>query len=127
MVDIRIGHRPDAKEDVDQCDRREYWFVDRTRQVLLATDCEEQWGAENAGPAETTVDGGIFWVNYLEHLSNDDCEVLSAGIALPSVRVIKKERKIGNESGSVCVSMQPFPSPSDGDGAADRPVLVIHR
>jgi len=127
VVDIRIGHRPDAKDDVAQCDRREYWFVNGTRQVLLAADCEEQWGVDNPGPADTTMHGRLFRVAYLEHLSNDDCEVLSAEIDLTSARVIRKDRAIGNESGKDCVSKQPFPSPADGDGSADRPVLVIHR
>jgi hypothetical protein len=97
------------------------------RQLLLATDCEEQWGAENAGPADTAIVGHTFRVSYLEHLSNDDCEVLLAEVELPSGRVTKKDRAIGNASGTTCVSMQPFPGPPAGNGTADHPVLVVHR
>jgi hypothetical protein len=73
VVDVRIGHRLDAAEDADRCDRREYWLVTSSTPRLIAADCEEQWGADNPGPADTSVSGNKMTVRYIEYGANDTC------------------------------------------------------
>jgi len=126
-VDLRIAHRPDATEDADRCNRREYWFVARGRQVLLAADCEEQWGADNAGPAQTAIDGHVFRVHYVEFQSSDGCEVVGAEIELAGLGVTKRTRLTGTASGNACGSTTPMADPTGGDGSPNRPLLVLHR
>jgi hypothetical protein len=128
IVDIRIAHSPAATTDEDRCDRREYWLVGPTKRSLLATDCESQWGADNGGPATTSLDGTRFRLEYVEFQSGDSCEVMKATIGLAPLHVEQETRKQGTVRRDQCVAQKPLAvsSPS-GDGSLGRPVVLLHR
>jgi hypothetical protein len=127
VVDLRIAHAPDAGSDEDRCDRREYWVVSGRQTVLVAADCEAQWGADNAGPATTTVIGDRLEVHYVEFQSSDGCETVEAQISLSPPHVDRQERRRGTTRQDHCRATKPAPSPPGGDGSPDHPLVVLHR
>jgi hypothetical protein len=127
VVDLAFRHPTDAAEDVDRCDRREYWLVRPSGTKLIATDCAEQWGADNPGPAETTIEGHRMRFRYLEHGSSDTCETYVAVVDLPSFRIESEQRLTGDAAGNGCVNMRPLQMPTrPGDGTANRPLVTLH-
>jgi len=126
---IQLGFRrpTDAGDDVVRCDRREYWLVRPAGKKLLAIDCEQQWGADNPGPAETTVEDHRMTFRYLEHGSNDTCDTYTATVDLLSFRIETEQRLTGEAAGPGCVNMRPLHMPiTPGDGAANRPLVTLH-
>lgn len=127
VVDLRLAHTADAAADEDRCDRREYWLVRPEGPVLLAADCEAQWGADDPGPATTSIEGDHLDINYVEFQSSDGCEMVDARIRLLPLRVERQERRQGTTRRDACRASKPVPSPPGGDGSADHPLLVLHR
>lgn len=129
LLEVRIAHAPDASADEDRCDLREYWAVRPSGNVLLATDCEVQWGADNAGPATVTVRGTEVDVLYVEMQSSDRCERYAATISLePGKPTATESRTIGTVEHNVCrVAREAAPIVPLGDGSPGHPLLTLHR
>jgi len=118
----------DAAVDEDRCDRREYWLTRPAGDLLLAVDCKEQWGAENAAPAKVTLSGTLAKFHYVEFLANDSCEIVDAALRLPQGRIEAHTRHWGTVVGSSCrPSRKGAPIPALGSGTLDHPILVLHR
>jgi hypothetical protein len=128
LVETRIAHDPGATADEDRCDRREYWVLRPSGNVLLATDCEVQWGADNPGPARVTVRGTLVDVVYVELQSSDRCERYAATVSLdPAKLTVTEGRTIGTVERNVCrVGKEAAPAVPLGDGSADHPLLMLH-
>jgi hypothetical protein len=128
VVVVRLAAPADAATDEDHCDRREYWLSRPTGDLLLAVDCEAQWGAENAGPATVTVSGTLARFHYVEFLANDACEIVDAALRLPQGGVEAHTRHWGTVVGNACrPSRKGAPIPAPGSGTLDHPILVLHR
>ena len=124
---LRLAQAPDAGSDEDRCDQREYWLVRPQKSVLLARDCERQWGADNPGPAETHVDGTRLSVKYVEFQSSDGCEVYEATVQLFPLAIEKQARWQGTVRGDRCEQRKRIDRlPPAGDGSITSPVLVLH-
>jgi hypothetical protein len=121
VVVVRLVAPADAAADEDRCDRREYWMSRPAGNLLLAVDCEEQWGAENTGPATITASGTLATFHYVEFLAND-------ALRLPQGRLEAHTRHWGTVVSDSC---RPFrkaaPVPAPGSGTLDHPILVLHR
>jgi hypothetical protein len=127
-VIVRLAAPADAADDADRCYRREYWLSRPAGDVLLAVDCEEQWGAENRGPATLSVAGDLATFHYVEFLANDACEVVSATLRLPQGRIETHTRHWGTVVRNQCrPSRKVAPLPATGSGDLAHPVLVLHR
>lgn len=129
LVEVRIAHAPDASADEDRCDRREYWVSRPTGDVLVAVDCETQWGADNAGPAEVKLRGAQLDVRYVEFQSSDRCESYAATVALAGPKLTAvQSRTVGNVKKNAC-NLGKGLAPVDplGDGSAAHPLLTLHR
>ena len=128
VVVVRIVAPVDAATDEDRCDRREYWLARPAGDLLLAADCEAQWGAENAGPASLSVAGNLATFRYVEFLADDACEIVEATLRLPQGRISTHTRHFGTVAGNQCrASRKVAPIPAPGSGTPDNPVLVLHR
>lgn len=128
VVVVRLAAPADAAEDEDRCDRREYWLSRPAGDLLLAVDCEAQWGAENAGPASITVSGTLATFHYVEFLANDACEIVDAVLRLPQGRIDAHTRQLGTVVGNACrPSRKGAPIPAPGSGMLDHPILLLHR
>jgi hypothetical protein len=128
VVVVRLAAPPDAGSDEDHCDRREYWLTRPAGDLLLAVDCETQWGAENAGPASLRLAEDRATFHYVEFLANDACELVDATLRLPQGRIETHTRRWGEVVGNRCRPTQrPAPLPPPGTGTLDHPVLVLHR
>lgn len=128
VVVVRLAAPADAATDEDRCDRREYWLSRPTRDLLLAVDCETQWGADNPGPASLTVSGTLAVFHYVEFLSGDACELVDASVRLPHGRIDAHTRYFGSVDGNTCrPSRKRAPVPASGLGTLDHPILVLHR
>lgn len=128
IVVVRLAAPLDAASDEEHCDRREYWLSRPAGDLLLALDCEAQWGADNAGPASLTVLGTLATFHYVEFLSNDACEIVDAALQLPQGRIQAHARHFGKVVGDACrPSRKGGPIPSPGPGSLDHPILVLHR
>jgi hypothetical protein len=129
VVDLRIEHAADAAEGDDEahCDRREYWLLGPPGPLLLAADCEAQWGPNCAAPADTRLDGEQLVVSYEERAASDVCETLEASLSLTSRSVTRQERRRGTYEKRQCrrqAATQPLPL---GDGSAEQPLLTLHQ
>jgi hypothetical protein len=128
LVDLRIAHAPSAAEDVERCDRREYWLRRQDRDLLVAFDCEAQWGAGNLGPAETRVEGTRLHVFYREFEASDQCEEYEAVVDLASNAVEKRTRWDGVSARNHCQRQNELSENEPiGDGTIERPLLTLHR
>jgi hypothetical protein len=128
VVVVRLAAPADAADDETRCDRREYWLVRPEGDLLLAADCESQWGADHAGPATVAVSGTLATFHYVEFLANDDCETVDATLRLPHGRIETHARHLGKIVGNACrPSRRGVPIPAPGSGMLDHPVLVLHR
>ena len=128
IVVVRLAAPQDAASDEGHCDRREYWLSRPAGDLLLAVDCEAQWGADNAGPASLTVLGTLATFHYVEFLSNDACEIVDAALRLPQGRIEAHARHFGTVVGDTCrPSRRGDPIPVLGLGTLDHPILVLHR
>jgi hypothetical protein len=128
IVDLRIAHEPSATTDEDRCDRREYWLLGPGREILLANDCESQWGADNPGPATTSLDGTRFRVSYVEFQSSDGCETVDATVRLSPLAIEKEVRRQGTVRRNQCSAQKPVRTPlTPGDGSIGRPLLALHQ
>jgi hypothetical protein len=95
--------------------------------LLLAADCEAQWGADSTGPAELTLQGTKLSVSYVEFQSDDRCETLYAVIDLETASIEHQERKTGSVATNRCkVERLLNEMPPPGDGSRARPLLVLH-
>jgi hypothetical protein len=125
---VRLAAPPNAASDEDRCNRREYWLTRPAADLLLAADCEEQWGADNAGPAEMTVSGAVAKFHYVEFLADDGCEIVDAALQLPQGRIEMHIRQWGKVVGNLCLpTRKSAPVPGAGPGTIDHPILVLHR
>ena len=128
VVVVRLAAPADASADEDRCDRREYWLSRAAGDLLLAVDCEAQWGAENAGSATVTVSGTLARFHYVEFLANDACEIVDAALRLPQGGIEAHTRHWGTVVGNACrPSRKGAPIPAPGSGMLDNPILVLHR
>jgi hypothetical protein len=129
VVVVRLAAPADAADDEARCDRREYWLSRPEGDLLLAADCESQWGAENAGPATVTVSGTLATFHYVEFLADDACEIVDAALRLPQGRIEAHARRhLGKVVGNACrPSRRGAPIPAPGSGILDHPILVLHR
>lgn len=130
LVDIRLAHAPDVTTDEEHCDRREYWLLQPSGEVLLATDCATQWGADNPGPAELRLDGARLTVRYVEFQSSDGCELYEASLKVsPVIEIEKQTRWQGAVRKDRCAAQgrQGIVPTDGGDGSPDHPLLVLHR
>lgn len=128
VVVVRLAAPADAADDETRCDRREYWLSRPEGDLLLAVDCESQWGAENAGPATITVSGTLASFHYVEFLADDACEIVDAALRLPQGRIEAQTRHEGRVVGNACrPSRKGTPIPAPGPGTLDDPILVLHR
>lgn len=125
---LRLAHAPDAGSDEDRCDQREYWLLQSQKTLLLARDCERQWGADNPGPAETRIEGTRFFVKYAEFQSSDGCEVCEATVQLSPLSIEKYVRWKGTPKGDHCEQQKRKDrlAPA-GDGSMGHPLLVLHQ
>lgn len=128
VAELGFRHPADAGDDVVHCDRREYWLVGPSSRRLIATDCAEQWGADNPGPAETTLTGAKMTFRYFEGGSNDTCDTYTAVVDLNAFRIKSEERMTGDSTPSnQCVNRRPSSkNVSPGDGTSERPLVVLH-
>jgi hypothetical protein len=125
---VRLAAPADAATDEDRCDRREYWLSRPAGDLLLAVDCEAQWGADNAGPASLTVSGTLATFHYVEFLSDDACEIVDASVRLPQGRIETHTRRLGTVVDNVCrPSRKGSFIPGPGSGTLHHPLLVLHR
>jgi hypothetical protein len=129
VVDLRIEHAADAAEDDDEahCDRREYWLLGPPGPLLLAADCEAQWGPDCAAPADTRLDGEQLVISYEEQAASDVCETLEASLSLTGRRVTRQQRRRGTHEKRQCRRQAPIPPLPLGDGSAERPLLTLHQ
>lgn len=128
LVVVRLGHSADAGADEDRCDRREYWLSLPPAHQLVARDCEVQWGADTAGPAEVTVKDARLDIRYLEFQSDDRCEMHRATIDVNGPKVVEQSRTVGSVVKSTCVPGRGSVAlPPMGDGSPSRPLLTLHR
>jgi hypothetical protein len=128
LLSLRIAHAPDATSDEARCDQREYWLVRPEKSVLLARDCERQWGADNPGPADTHVDGTRLSVKYVEFQSSDNCEIYEATLQLSPLAIEKQARWQGTVQGERCQPQKRDDQfPPAGDGSIAHPLLVLHK
>lgn len=66
------------------------WLLQNSGEVLLATDCETQWGADNPRPAEIHLQGTRPIIKYVEFKSSDGCEMYEASLKLsPAIEIEK--------------------------------------
>ena len=127
-VIVRLAAPVDAATDEDRCERREYWLARPAGDLLLAVDCEAQWGAENAGPASLSLAGNLATFRYVEFLADNTCEIVEATLRLPEGRISTHTRHFGTVVGNQCrASRKVAPIPAPGCGTPDNPVLVLHR
>lgn len=127
VADVRINHRPDATEDADHCDRREYWLIDGSKRRLIAIDCEKQWGADNPGPADTSVAGEKMVIRYVEYGANDTCATYEAVVDTASFRVERERWMTGDVQDSKCVKQRVSQDHTQpGDGSSMRPLVTLH-
>jgi hypothetical protein len=127
VADVRIAHQPDAAEDEDHCDRREYWLIDGSKPRLIAVDCEQQWGADNPGPADTSIAGEKMAIRYVEYGSNDTCATYEGSVDTASFRIESERWMTGDVEGSKCVNQRPSQDHTQpGDGALARPLVTLH-
>ena len=127
VVDVRIGHRPNAADDADRCDRREYWLVAALSHRLIAVDCEAQWGADNPGPADTSVTGDKMALRYTEFGASDTCQIYDAIVDLASFRIESEGRADGESKNSSCINRHPSGDlVAPGDGSPSRPLVTLH-
>lgn len=122
VVDLAIA-RTDAAQG---CKRREYWLTGVNDPVLLAADCEEQWGADEAGPADTQIVGSRLQVRYVEFQADDSCVVVDAEVDLKPVRILKLGRKRGRVAAEKCIAGEVRSESPVGDGSLNRPLLMLH-
>jgi len=128
VVVVRLAAPADAADDESRCNRREYWLAQSDGALLLAADCESQWGAENAGPATITVSGTLASFHYVEFLADDACEIVDATLRLPQGRIESHARHFGKVVGNACrPSRKVAPVPAPSPGTLELPVLVLHR
>lgn len=98
--------------------------------MLVATDCEVQWGADNPGPATVTLKGTQLDVQYEEFQSSDRCETYVAKVSLtgPKLTVTAHSRTVGTvEKGECHLENQSATVDPLGDGSRDHPLLTLHR
>jgi hypothetical protein len=128
VVVVRLAAPADAASDEDRCNRREYWLSGPAGVLLLAADCEAQWGADNPGPAELEVTTGLARFHYVEYLANDGCEIVDATVRLPQGRIETQTRHWGTVVRNQCrPGRKTAPIPAPGAGTLGQPVLVLHR
>jgi hypothetical protein len=128
LLTLRLAAPADAAADQDRCNRREYWLSRPAGDVLLAVDCEAQWGADNAGPALLSVTGNLATFRYVEFLANDACELVEATVRLPEARIEAQTRHFGTVVRDQCRGLRkPAPVVPPGTGKADSPLVVLHR
>ena len=129
LVTVRLAHAPDASTDEEHCDRREYWLSRPTGDLLVAVDCEEQWGADNAGPATVKVKGKRLNVSYTELQSSDQCETYSAAVDVVGPKLVESQSRVGGAMvKNVChPGKESAPISPVGDGSAAHPLLTLHR
>jgi len=128
LVTVRIAHAPEAKTDEEHCDRREYWLSRSSGDILVAADCEAQWGADNPGPAMVKVDGKKLRVSYTELQSSDGCEVYAAVVDVAGPRLVEAQSRVaGTVVKDACKPGKPAAVDPVGDGSASHPLLTLHR
>lgn len=129
LATLRVSHQVDASDDEGRCDRREYWLLATSiPHRLLAVDCEEQWGADHAGPARLAVSNGEIRISYTEYQSSDGCEVVEATIRPTPLTLTRYERWNGTVVSSICRDRRPATRlPQAGDGSPGLPLVVLHR
>jgi len=127
LLRAEIDPPANATTDEEQCRRREYWLQRSSGNLLLASDCETQWGADSTGPAQVTLQGTKLSVQYVEFQADDRCETLNAVIDLQTVRIEHQERKAGAVASDRCNAQHVLSElPPLGDGSSERPLLVLH-
>ena len=128
VVYLGFRHPADAGSDIVRCDRREYWLVDSPSPRLIATDCEEQSGADDPGPADTALGGTKMTFRYLEGGSNDTCDTYQAVVDLNVFRIESQERLTGEFTpDNRCINLRPHPKfVPPGDGTPPRPLVTLH-
>jgi hypothetical protein len=128
LLTLRIADVADPSAE-ERCDRREYWLVRQSRDVLISADCEAQWGADSQGPAELQLAAGRLTIRYVEYQANDTCEVVDATIDLSSVTIERHSRQEGRVAQDRCQALvaSSAPLPPAGDGTPAQPLLVLHR
>ena len=127
LVTVRIAHA--SPDDEDRCDRREYWLSRPGGDVLIARDCEVQWGADSPGPLTLVVRDDLLDVRYVEYQSSDRCEVFRATVSLsgPKLAVVQN-REEGSVKNDACrLGTHPGLVDPPGDGSAAHPLLTPHR
>jgi hypothetical protein len=129
LVTVRVAHVLDASTDEEHCDRREYWLSRASGDILVAVDCETQWGADSAGPATVKVEGKKLHVRYTELQSSDGCETYSATVDVAGPRLVEAQsRVVGSLVKDVCKpGKQAAPPVPPGDGTAAHPLLTLRR
>ncbi len=129
LVTVRIGHAPSAASDEEKCDRREYWVSRPAGDILVAADCEVQWGADNPGPVTVQLRGTELDVRYVEFQSSDGCESYGATVSLAGPKITALQtRKLGTVKKNVCrPSARSGVVDPLGDGSAAHPLLTPHR
>jgi hypothetical protein len=129
LVAVRLAHAPDAGTDEEHCDRREYWLSRPTGDLLVAVDCQVQWGADNAGPATVKVKGTRLEVSYTELQSSDACENYSATVSVVGPKLVEAQsRVVGTVVKNVCQpSRATAPLAPVGDGSPAHPLLTLNR
>jgi len=128
LVRADLSSASNAQSDAESCRRREYWLLRPGGDVLLAADCEAQWGADSQGPAEVRLTGPRLQVRYVEFQADDRCETLEAVIDLVSLRIGRQERSTGVVQSDRCqVTGRLDVHPEPGDGSLKRPLLSLHR
>lgn len=126
-MDIKLA-KQSGPDDPD-CNVREYWLVDGTRErpALLARDCDQQPGADEPAAAETTVRDGAFVVNYVEAQSSDQCEIFQATVNLKNLAVRSQGRWEGERNGAGCTRKHRVAKLAPvGTGERDSPLLRLH-
>ena len=128
FVVIQVAPAPDASADQERCKRREYWLSGASGDLLIAADCDVQWGADNTGPAEVRMNGSRIEIRYIEYQSNDRCESYTATVDVVGPTIVSQNRLAGAVSRDTCVPTQKrLPLPPAGDGALGHPLLTLHR
>ncbi len=129
LVTVRLAHAPGASTDEEHCDRREYWLSRPTGDLLVAVDCQVQWGADNAGPATIKVAGKKLHISYTELQSSDNCESYSAIVDVVGPKLVEAQSRVaGTVVKDACrVGKQQAPVVPVGDGTAAHPLLGLHR
>jgi hypothetical protein len=85
-------------------------------------------GAENTGPASLSLTENLATFRYVEFLADDACENVEASIRLPQGRIESHARHLGKVANDQCRASRKLATLSTpGIGAADDPVLVLHR